>query len=62
MASTPKRRQTDPSSEALKAVREALPGPADEDLVEQRPDDDAPEDLQRPLHNPWWAGGAASGL
>ena len=32
-------RQTDPNDEALDAVRAALPGPGDEDLVEHRPED-----------------------
>lgn len=41
---------------ALESVREAFAETDDEDLIEQRPADDAPEKLQPPLHNPWWAG------
>ncbi|CAN5461030.1 hypothetical protein BH23ACT6_BH23ACT6_23700 [soil metagenome] len=61
MASTSIPRHADASTEALQSVREALPGPADEDLIEHRPDEDPQEDLQQPLHDPWWAGGGAAG-
>lgn len=54
MASTSDRRQTDPDAEALEAVREAIPDPDEEGLVEHRPEDDPPEDVPRPLHNPLW--------
>lgn len=59
MASGPSDRRTDPSDEALEAVREALPEPGDEDLVEHRPEDEPPQDL-RPLHNPLWGDDAGS--
>lgn len=52
---------SDAGDKVLEAVREARPEPADEDLNEHRPDDDSPQELQQPLHNPWWAGGGATG-
>jgi hypothetical protein len=49
-----------PSDEVLESIREFLAEPDDEDLVahrEQVPD----EELQQPLHNPFWAGGSGAG-
>lgn len=61
MASAPRDRQPDPNAEALDAVREALPGPGDQDLVEHRPEGDPPQDLHQSLHNPLWGGDADAG-
>lgn len=55
MASLPDRRQADETDEALESVRDALPGPDEDDLVEHRPDEPA-EELQPPLHDPLWGG------
>lgn len=60
MPSGPQPRRTLPDSEALESVRESLPEPDDEDLVEHR-QDEPQEELQKPLHDPWWAGGSAGG-
>jgi hypothetical protein len=54
MTSAPNRRKGS-STEALESVREAVPEPDDEDLVEHQPVDESPEALQQPLHNPLWA-------
>lgn len=55
MASPPDRRPADETDEALESVRDALPGPDEDDLVEHRPDEPADE-LQPPLHDPLWGG------
>lgn len=60
MPSAPRRRRADQTSEALESVRESLPEPDDDDLVEHR-QDEPPEGLQKPLHDPWWAGGSGGG-
>lgn len=60
MPSSQKPRRTDPDSEALESVRESVPEPDDEDLIEHR-GDEPPEELHKPLHDPWWAGGSGGG-
>ena len=55
MSSAPK---AAPSDEVLGSIRDLLAEPDDEELVEHReqvPD----EELQQPLHNPFWAGGSS---
>lgn len=54
MASPPDRRQADETDEALESVREALPAPDEDDLVEHRPDEEPADELQPPLHDPLW--------
>jgi hypothetical protein len=58
MASAPK---VDPHAEALASIREFLAEPDDDDLVEHS-EEVPPEELQKPLHNPFWAGGSAGGV
>jgi hypothetical protein len=60
MPSASEDRGADPSSEALESVRALLPESDDEDLVEHR-QGEPPEGLQKPLHDPWWAGGSGGG-
>lgn len=55
MASPRDSRQADETDQALESVRDALPGPDEDDLVEHLPDE--PDDeLQPPLHDPLWGG------
>lgn len=54
MASPPDRRQADETDEALESVRDALPAPDEDDLVEHRPDEEPADELQPPLHDPLW--------